>query len=169
MQLAGFAGACYLACGDRGVDVYTEQGKWAGDLLAVGSAVCWSVYTVLVRKYSSQDILCNLGLTFLIGSGIFLLLAIVTGSSISFRMPSQLWYGTLYLGLIPSGVAYYLWIAASRHLEAGILGFFGYISLALTALGSVWLLQERFTIHTLLAVFIIISGTSILIFTKDSQ
>lgn len=131
---------------------------WAGNLLLVGAAVTWALYSVLVRRSTRQlDALAFTLIAFLGG-----LLAAVPAAAIQLRSHSVgaltpgLLLGILYLGIISTAVAAYLWNKAFEQLEAGLasLTFFAQ-PLVGAGLGA-WLLGEQLTPLFLLGGFLIL-------------
>ena len=114
----------------RGGDIYGGDASfWIGDLLALASGACWSVYTVwgegVTRRHGSA-----LATAILLGvGGLSLLpLMLISGRQMTIAMPPRVWLGTIYLGVMAGGVANALWLGALRVISPGRLGAFGYVS-----------------------------------------
>lgn len=133
---------------------------WQGNLSLVGAALTWALFSVLVRRLT-RDI-GALPFTFLaLNGGLLLAVPIAIGELsraplASLDMPTAL--GVLYLGLISTALAAYLWNLAFEELDAGTasLTFFAQ-PLVGAALGSV-LLGEQLTGLFLLGGALILTG-----------
>lgn len=97
---------------------------WLGNLLLVGAAVTWALYSVLVRKTTQQqDPLIFTLIAFMGG-----LLIAVPAAAIELRyqvigtVTSGVAAGIVYLGIISTAVAAYLWNKAFTLLPAGTAG-----------------------------------------------
>jgi drug/metabolite transporter (DMT)-like permease len=131
---------------------------WAGNLLLVGAAVTWALYSVLVRQATRQlDALTFTLIAFLGG-----LLVAMPAAAIELQshpvgaLTPGLLLGILYLGVVSTAVAAYLWNKAFEQLEAGLasLTFFAQ-PLVGAGLGA-WLLGEQLTPLFLLGGFLIL-------------
>ena len=113
-SIVGVAGVA-LAGSNSG---YT--GSLIGDLLMVGAALSWAVYTLLVKqagnKMSEISLLAYtlaFGTLFLIpGGGTEIAMAGLGAVSL------QGWLSVLFLGLFGSGASFFLWNSALRRLDA---------------------------------------------------
>ena len=133
--------------GQAGSDQFMGRSSYTGDLLALMSAVCWSVYTVggigVTRQYGG---LISASAAMLAGTAITLAFLLATGRPVFPAMPAPVWWGMAYLGVGASGLAYVAWFSALKYLKAGELGAFGYISTMITAALAMLLVKERLTL-----------------------
>lgn len=166
LGFAGVAGAML----SRGGDIYGGDASfWIGDLLALASGACWSVYTVwgegVTRRHGSA-----LATAILLGvGGLSLLpLMLISGSQMTLAMPPRVWLGTIYLGVMAGGVANALWLGALRVISPGRLGAFGYVSSSLALILSVWFLQERVTPWFVLALLMVVVGVYLMMSDKTT-
>lgn len=131
---------------------------WMGNLLLVGAAVTWALYSVFVRRATQQiDTLAFTFIAFLGG----LIVAIPVGlwelqSQPVGHLDPGLVAGILYLGVVSTAVAAYLWNKAFELLEAGVasLTFFAQ-PLVGAGLGAT-VLGERLTPLFILGAFLIL-------------
>jgi drug/metabolite transporter (DMT)-like permease len=95
---------------------------WLGNLLLVAAAITWALYSVLVRQSSKQVDTLSLSLIAFVG-GMFLTLPVgaweVSSQSAGAITPGII-AGLLYLGVVSTAVAAYLWNRAFELLEAGV-------------------------------------------------
>lgn len=89
----------------------------AGDLLMIGAAVVWAVYTVgsrdLVRKYGSVPVTAW---TLWSGATLLLLAGIPDLAALDATIPPAAWGAVVYAGFLGLGVAYLLWYRGVRVL-----------------------------------------------------
>jgi drug/metabolite transporter (DMT)-like permease len=158
-MVIGFAGAAIAIFSSGGGDMYFSATSILGDLLALGSGVCWAAYTVwgagVSEKFGS---LASTAISIILGTVIIFALVICCGSPMVWSFSWKLWLAIIYLGVCGNGISYLCWFAALKYLKAGEVGAFGYISAALTALLSFTLLGETFTVSFFLAMGGIIFG-----------
>ncbi|MFA7160077.1 MAG: DMT family transporter [Kiritimatiellia bacterium] len=143
-MLAGFAGILLAIFSRSKGDLFMAVTSWGGDLLALASAFCWAVFTVLGRRLvDASGGLVSGAASMIIGAVLLMLL------SLFFPYPWQhfgdwrFWAYAVYAGIIVSGLGNILWIVSLKHLEAGRLGAMGYISCILAMGGSFFCLQEK--------------------------
>lgn len=131
-----------------------------GDLLVLGSAFTWSIYSFYGRKvtldYPPSLTILYLFITMLI------LLSPVTVSSEFFGSLSKLstidWSALIFLGIFCSGVAYVLWAEAMNELPANRVGAFLYLEPFVTVFTAWLLLNENITLLMMLSGVVIIIG-----------
>lgn len=131
-----------------------------GDLLVLGSAFTWSIYSFWGRKvtlnYPPSLTILYLFVTMLI---------LLTPFSISqdfanrvFSLTIINWSAILFLGIFCSGIAYVLWAEAMKELPANRVGAFLYLEPFVTVFTAWIFLNEEITLLTLLSGVIIILG-----------
>ncbi len=131
-----------------------------GNTSLVGAAITWALYSVLVRKVTrglpvlSVSLVCFLGglpLTVLVSAWEFS----VTGiGSITLGVAA----GILYVGIISTGLAMYLWNLAFARLEAGVASLAFFAQPVVGAGLGAWLLGETITPLFLLGGVMIAAG-----------
>ena len=162
----GFAGIV-LATLAPGGDVYADT-SWRtllGDGMALGSGVCWAVFTVcgaeVSRKYGGQVCMFT---SFLFGFLLMIPVLPLTVSAADWRaVDGRQWAGIFYTGVVTLALANVWWYAALRHLKPGVLGAFGYLSAAITFTLSLFVLKERFTFLFVLAIALILGGMALMV------
>jgi drug/metabolite transporter (DMT)-like permease len=98
-------------------------GSSRGNLALIGAAVTWALYSVLVKQASGAMTTTEISLlAFLGGLLVSLPLSAVEGTGIP-RLAWTPWIGlgVLYLGLISTALAMYLWNRSLALLEAGLV------------------------------------------------
>jgi len=158
-MLLGFGGVLIAISSKSKGDLFLSSTSVIGDLLALGSGICWAGYTVwgikVSKKYGSI-----LSTTVVILSGTIMLFFIVILAKCPVRwdLSLNLWLATIYMGVFVNGLAYICWYAALKYLNAGEVGAFGYISLILTVIMSSILLHEKFSFLFFIAIFGVLAG-----------
>jgi RarD protein len=131
-----------------------------GDLLVLGSAFTWSIYSFVGRKvtlsYPHSLTILYLFIAMLI------LLSPVTISSQFYENITNLdivnWASLAFLGILCSGVAYVIWAEAMNEMPANRVGAFLYIEPFVTVFAAWLLLNESITLLMMASGIIIILG-----------
>jgi DME family drug/metabolite transporter len=109
-----------------------------GALFALGSAVCYGVFTVTSRHLAQRyHPLQSITVGFAVGSLMLLILALLTGFET--RYDTQGWAMLVYLGSVPSALAYSLFLIGMRSVTA-TLASISMLMEPLTAAVLAWLL-----------------------------
>ena len=138
-----------------------------GDLLVLGSAFTWGVYSMVNKKIS---LTYSPLMTILY---LFLMMAIII---IPFNLNSETfnsvinlsfigWISILFLGLFCSGIAYVIWAQALRDMESAKVGAFLYFEPFVTVIAAWALLSESITLMMILSGLLITFG--VFIVNKD--
>ena len=130
-----------------------------GDLLMIGAAATWGVWTVLaapvLKRRGTLD-------------GTFWISAAGTLGLLPFALPGFLgqdwalpWWafaGIAYSGVISAALASFLWYAAVRHLGAARTGIYANLESLFAVLASALLLEERVAVTALLGGAAVVAG-----------
>jgi drug/metabolite transporter (DMT)-like permease len=138
-----------------------------GDLLVLGSAFTWGVYSMVNKKISlSYSPLMTI-------LYLFLMMAVII---IPFNLDSQTinsvtnlsltgWISILFLGIFCSGIAYVIWAQALRDMESAKVGAFLYFEPLVTVLAAWLFLSEEITLLMIFSGLLITAG--VFIVNKD--
>lgn len=134
--------------------------KNKGDLLVLGSAFTWGVYSMVNKKISlSYSPLMTILYLFIMMSILIAPFNINDETIDSVVHLSALgWVSILFLGLLCSGVAYVIWAYSLRDLESAKVGAFLYFEPLVTVIAAWLLLSESITFLMLLSGAIITLG-----------
>ncbi|WP_368234430.1 DMT family transporter [Anaerotruncus rubiinfantis] len=136
----------------------------AGDLLAVGAALSWAFYTVLLRKIHTRYPPVHLTRRIFFYSTLTMLPCLAADprpfEPTVLREP-VVWGNLLFLGLVASSLCYVLWYHVVRGLGAVRANNFVYLNPMVTMIASVIVLRERITILMLLGAALILAGVMI--------
>ena len=131
-----------------------------GDLLVLGSAFTWGVYSMVNKKISlSYSPLMTILYLF-----IMMLIIIVPVNLNKTVIESVVhlsaigWGSILFLGLFCSGIAYVIWAYSLRDIESAKVGAFLYFEPLVTVVAAWALLQESVTVLMLISGIIITFG-----------
>ena len=131
-----------------------------GDLLVLGSAFTWGVYSMVNKKISlSYSPLMTIFFLFVMMSIIiapFNIDKTILNSVLHLSITG--WISILFLGLFCSGVAYVIWAYSLRDLESAKVGAFLYLEPFITVLFAWFFLKEEITLVMILSGIIITVG-----------
>lgn len=134
-----------------------------GDLLVLGSAFTWGVYSMVNKKIS---LTYSPLMTILY---LFLMMAIIiipfnlnreTITSVV-NLSSKGWWMILFLGLFCSGIAYVIWAQALRDMESAKVGAFLYFEPLVTVVAAWFFLREEITFLMIISGLLITIGVII--------
>jgi drug/metabolite transporter (DMT)-like permease len=138
-----------------------------GDMLVLGSAFTWGVYSMVNKKislsYSPLMTILYLFLMMLIIILPFNLNSETLNSVINLSLIG--WISILFLGLFCSGVAYVIWARALRDMDSAKVGAFLYFEPFVTVLAAWFFLSEVITLIMIFSGLLITAG--VFIVNKD--
>lgn len=138
-----------------------------GDLLVLGSAFTWGVYSMVNKKISlSYSPLMTILYLFLMMAVIIIPFNLNTetiSSVINLSFISWMWI--LFLGIFCSGIAYVIWAQALRDMESAKVGAFLYFEPLVTVIAAWFFLQEEITLLMIFSGLLITAG--VFIVNKD--
>ena len=142
--------------------------KNKGDLLVLGSAFTWGVYSTVNKKISlSYSPLMTILYLFLMMAVIIVPFNLNTAAISSVVHLSLIgWISILFLGLLCSGVAYVIWAYSLRDMESAKVGAFLYFEPFVTVTAAWIFLHESITLLMLLSGIIITAG--VILVNKDN-
>jgi len=134
-----------------------------GDLLVLGSAFTWGVYSMVNKKISlSYSPLMTILYLFLMMAVIiipFNLNTEIINSVINLSFISWMWI--LFLGIFCSGIAYVIWAQALRDMESAKVGAFLYFEPLVTVIAAWIYLNEEITLLMIFSGLLITAGVFI--------
>ncbi len=138
-----------------------------GDLLVLGSAFTWGLYSTINKKISLSYSPTMTILYLFIFMAIFIVPFNLTQEKIIsiVHLSSTGWLMVLFLGIFCSGVAYSIWSYALRVLDSGKVGAFLYIEPFVTVLAAWIFLSESITLLMIISGLIITLG--VVLVNKD--
>jgi drug/metabolite transporter (DMT)-like permease len=138
-----------------------------GDLLVLGSAFTWGVYSTVNKKISlSYSPLMTILYLFLMMAIIIVPFNLDQETIDSVLHLSLLgWLMVLFLGLFCSGVSYVIWAQALRDMESAKVGAFLYLEPLVTVVTAWFFLSEEITFLMIISGLLITIG--VIIVNKD--
>ena len=134
-----------------------------GDLLVLGSAFTWGVYSTVNKKISlSYSPLMTILYLFLMMAIIIIPFNLNQETIASIINLSLLgWLMVLFLGLFCSGVSYVIWAQALRDMESAKVGAFLYLEPLVTVFAAWFFLSEEITFLMIISGLFITIGVII--------
>lgn len=137
-----------------------------GNLALVGAALTWGLYSVLIRKFSHQAGMLQISLVAFLG-GLPISLPLAATEMSRSGVGAITWgviLGVLYLGLVSTALAMYLWNKSLELLEAGVVSLLFFAQPAVGVSLGALLLHEPLGLHFLLGAGLI--GLGLLLGTR---
>lgn len=134
-----------------------------GDLLALGAAFVWAVYSVIVQRISdlgyetlgSTKRIFFWGLLFIVPA-VALFAGPLPAPDVAFQLQNLLNFA--FLGLVASAACFAIWGFSVKHLGPAVTTTYIYMVPAITATASALILGEPFTATIFLGLVLTISG-----------
>lgn len=135
-----------------------------GDLLSIGAAFCWAVYSVcLKKKVHTYGCLLLTRRIMLWGFITALPVGLWENMPFSFEplLDGGLLFCILYLGILGSGICYVLWNVATQKLGTVVTNNYIYINPCSTMIAATLILKERLSIMGICGAVLILAGVFI--------
>lgn len=135
-----------------------------GNFLMFAAVVCWGLYTALAKRVAGFDpLVITVAVT---GAGSVLLLPMAGYEVLVARavgegllaMPLRGWLGIFYLGAAASGLAYALYNASLRHLDASAVGVYTNLIPIVGVLTGVVVLGEPLSVRAIVGGVVVMLG-----------
>ena len=119
-------GIMVVMTGGRFSATMFSSSTFLGDLLILGSGVCWAIYTVLGKsmftRYKPMTVTI---INMVVGTLLLVVFALITEDfNIVPGISASTWVIILYLAFVCSGLAYILWYESLNRLDASKAGAF---------------------------------------------
>lgn len=133
-----------------------------GDLLAVGAALLWAIYSIIIQNVAGKkiNILTLTRRIFFYGLVTMIPLMFYLDFSVTkeiLLVPSNL-LNLLYLGVVSSAICYITWNKAMEILGAVVASTYIYIIPVVTVIFSFFILDEKITVYMLCGIVLVLSG-----------
>lgn len=135
--------------------------KPLGDLLSLSAAVCWSVYSLVLRKLSAfYTVMFISRKTFFYGmvTAIPFLIAIPEHTPLDVYLQFDVWSNFLFLGVFCSMIAFIIWAFTVKGLGAIKANNYLYVQPIITLIASALLLSEKVSIVGYIGCSLILLG-----------
>lgn len=152
-----------------GNDYQYQKEHLLGVAILIAAAIGWSLYTIYLKK----SILSALATTtYAIGFGFLFTLPITVltfeTSDILYLTNLSVWLAILFLGIIATGFAFYLWNKGLQYVDASIGSLFTFFNDVAGGFLGWLILNEELTWNFLLGVVVILTATILVLF-KDIE
>lgn len=157
-------GTSLLAFGGNSNGDFFKPEYLLGALLALGAGFAYSSFVVLSKlttQHSQLSAVQAMSLAFTIGALIMLPLAVFSGN-LQLNLDWQVWAGTSYLGVVPTGIAYIIYMFGIRRATATSATITTLLEPAVAAFLSWLLLGETLSLLSLFGVIMLIGGVALL-------
>jgi drug/metabolite transporter (DMT)-like permease len=135
------------------------QSPLLGNFLMFASVVCWALYTALAKRVAGFEPLVIT--VSVMGAGTLLLVPFSAYEIMKAGLPPLPmtgWLGMLYLGIVASGLAYALYNASLRHLDASAVGVYTNLIPVVGVLTGIVFLGEPLSLRAILGGAIVMLG-----------
>jgi drug/metabolite transporter (DMT)-like permease len=135
------------------------QSTLLGNFLMFASVVCWALYTALAKRAANLEPLVIT--VCVMGTGALLLLPFSAYEVVTEGLqplPIGGWLGVLYLGGVASGLAYVLYNASLRHLDASEVGVYTNLIPVVGVLTGIVFLGEPLSLRAILGGAVVMLG-----------
>jgi len=130
-----------------------------GNVLMFASVVCWGFYTSLAKRVAGYDAIVITVCVTGAGSLMLLPLSVYEIATVSLQPLSIMgWVGVLYLGGIASGLAYLLYNASLRYLDASEVGVYTNLIPVVGVLAGVIVLGEPLSPRAIVGGVVVMLG-----------
>ncbi len=155
--VAGMAGCVLVVTGGTTEPFRLQAADVLGCLLSIGSAMCWSLYTVygkgIVRDYGGLTATAG---ALVVGAVLFLVYMLAVKTPVTLA-PNIVWT-ILYLGIVPTAVGFLIWYLALATEDASRLASLQFVAPLFTAVLGWLFLEERMTIVSITGMVLIFAG-----------
>ena len=129
----------------------------AGDLMFVGTALCWTIYTILSRRYGSRiSFQATLFWMYLLAFLLTLPLSIFSFNQVALISPAQ-WFYVIYLGILPGGLCFYAWNRGLAVIGATTCGMINsLLPISAIAISTLWLREQLSALQLVGGVLVIL-------------
>ncbi len=151
--LLGLIGAVIIIT--EGKFIVFNSNYLLGYFFALCAAFSWGLFSVLSKK-KKVDPLLSVFLFNLIGLIFMFLIMLFTKTSFNISFNSLI--GTLYIGVIPTGLAFLLWIKAIHIGKASTIANLAHLTPFVSLLFIFVILKEQISLNEIVGLVIIVSG-----------
>jgi drug/metabolite transporter (DMT)-like permease len=135
------------------------QGSVLGNLLMFVTTILWGIYTSLAKRVADVDPRIVTAGIAVVGAALLLPMAIVEIAAAGMPAVAPIgWLGIVYLGTTASGLAYLLYNAALKHMDASHVGVYTNLIPIVGVLSGVIVLGEPLSLRAVIGGGIVLAG-----------
>lgn len=136
-----------------GIYLVTSGGHWAldwgksslGNVLALGSALCYSLYTIMSKQVlNAEEPPTVVAWSTIVGAVLLVLVALFTERAVPWsNLPTPLIFNVLYLSIVPTSVSVVAYAYLLQRVQASLAALSLFLIPVFSILWSVFLLSEQ--------------------------
>lgn len=156
----GFIGMLLIVLPQEGIGEIFASKVFLGNLVILGAAIGWAIYSVANKKISKKfsPLVLTLG-AYVMATLLLIPTAFIFETpKVVFSLGILSWLIIFYLGIFASGVAFLLWNYSIIHLEVSKAAIYLYLIPVLAIFTGIFFLHETFTLINLLGTIFVLGG-----------
>ncbi|MHA2295682.1 MAG: DMT family transporter [Candidatus Hodarchaeales archaeon] len=158
--IIGFFGVSLVVFNQGDLNAILSSDYFLGNMLALFSSFTWAAYTVMIKnkveEYGSlvvTTISSIFGVVFLLFSTL-----LIEGFPDIFAFSLNSWLLVLYLGIVISGISFYLWNYSLKHLDASKVGFYWFLVPVIAIIIGIIFFNEKLNLLMIIGTILIFFG-----------
>ncbi|MFA5843084.1 MAG: DMT family transporter [Candidatus Gracilibacteria bacterium] len=156
----GFLGIFLVMFNQKDFLSLIHSQSFFGNILAFFSSLMWGIYTIMSKKrVQKYDPLVVVTMASIFGM-LFLFLAMILfeGLPVITEFSIKAWFVIAWLGVIVSGVCYYLWNYALKYLDASKAGIYMFLMPVIATVFGLLIFDEKLTLQMVLGAGLVFGG-----------
>ncbi|MBI3379492.1 DMT family transporter [Candidatus Gottesmanbacteria bacterium] len=156
----GFIGMLLIVLPQEGIGEIFASKVFLGNLVILGAAIGWAIYSVANKKISKKfsPLVLTLG-AYVMATLLLIPTAFIFETpKVVFSLGILSWLIIFYLGIFASGVAFLFWNYSIIHLEVSKAAVYLYLIPVLAIFTGIFFLHETFTLINLLGTIFVLGG-----------
>jgi drug/metabolite transporter (DMT)-like permease len=150
------AGVLIVFSGSAGAE---GAGSVFGNVLMFVTTILWGIYTSLAKRVANVDPRVVTAGIAAVGAALLLPMAVVEVATEGIpRVGAMGWLGIVYLGTTASGLAYLLYNAALKHMDASHVGVYTNLIPIVGVLSGVIVLGEPLSLRAVVGGLVVLAG-----------
>ena len=158
--IIGFIGVSLVVFNEADFIALFKSQSFLGNILALAASLTWAIYTIMIKKKIEQYGTLTVTTISSIFGAIFLFFAVFLFEGFpniaTFSLNS--WILILYLGIIISGLNFYLWNYALKHFDASKVGMYWFLAPIIAVIIGIFFFKESLTLMMILGTILIFIG-----------
>lgn len=158
--VVGFLGMLIIVFGGVNINEIFKSQSFLGNVLIIGSSVSWAIYSILNKKVFKKYTPLHLTAIAYIFGTIFLfpIAFLFENTSTLFLFSIKSWLIVGYLGVVASGITFFLWNYALSKMEATKASVFLFLIPVIAILIGWLFMEEALTVYTITGSILILGG-----------
>lgn len=153
----GFIGMCIVVIGDEDISVIITSQAFLGNVFILLSAITWAIYSVVNKQILKNTTPLFVATATSVFGAIFLI-PIVFVNNIFLSVDALSWLIIIYLGVVASGLTFFLWSYTLSKMEASRASLFLFLIPIISVIIGWIFLDEKVNIYMLFGGILVIFG-----------